>query len=203
MNSRGVSGVSTLRPVYPLPDPPPARGRGREGPPSSGPRGLGCGSDRRGARLLVVLDRDVLLRPLLDHRRGDERDYRRNQDVNGDGKAGLVAADVHSKEGRAAEQRRRNHGRRAAGDDRGELIAERRTTVAQPAGETLRDERRLRSVLHVVWDQGEKDGEEHQGRYLRVQQTEVDEAPDAHHRNAGHVHTLPSNPVRQIAKKRY
>src|SRR5207302_2555037 len=180
MNSRGVSGVSTLRPVYPLPDPPPARGRDREGPLSSGPRGLGCGSDRRGARLLVVLDRDVLLRPLLDHRCGDERDHGGNQDINGDGKAGLVAADVHSKEGSAAEQRRRNHGRWAAGYDRGQLVTERGATVAQPAGETLCDERRLWSVLHVVWDQGEKDGEEHQDSHLRVQQTEVDEAPDAH-----------------------
>src|SRR5438445_150499 len=151
MNSRGVSGVSTLRPVSPLPDPPPARvgdtkapspdppparGRDREGPPSSGPRGLGCGSDRRGARLLVVLERDVLLRSLLDHCCGDERDHGGNQDINGDSKAGLVAADVHSKEGSAAEQRRRNHGRWAAGYDRGQLVTERGATVAQPAGET-------------------------------------------------------------------
>jgi hypothetical protein len=49
-----------------------------------------------------------------------------------------------------------------SGNDRGELIAERRAAVAQAPRERLGDQRRLGPVHHVVGDQGDHNREEDQ-----------------------------------------
>src|SRR5207237_325853 len=65
--------------------------------------------------------------------------------------------------------------RRAAGDDRSELIAERGAAVAQAPGEGFGDQRCLRPVHHVVRDKGQEHGDEDQRRRAGVEQPEIDE----------------------------
>ncbi len=100
------------------------------------------------------------------------------------------------------EQPRRDQRRRAAGDDRGELIADRGAAVAEPRREPLGDERRLRAVHQVVRQQRQRDGEEDERRHARVQQPEIDEAVDAGHHRAQHVDALAAEAVRQAPGER-
>src|SRR5437588_191881 len=150
----------------------------------------------------VVLGRDVGPGPVANRSRGNERDHRADQDVNGDRQAGLVAAYLDAEPRRAGEESGGDQRRRTAGDHRGELVTERGAAVAETAGEAPRDQRRLWTVLHVVRDQREQDADEDQPRYTAVQQTEVDEAPDSHGGGPVHVHALAADPVREVAEDR-
>jgi len=65
--------------------------------------------------------------------------------------------------------------RGAAGNHRCQLIAERRTAVAQPGSKRFRDQRGLRPVLHVVRDQRQYDRDEHRGGYRGVYHAKIQE----------------------------
>src|SRR6266550_2434089 len=161
------------------------------------------GADHLGGRLLVVLDRDVLLRPLLDGRHRDQGDHGADSDVPGDRHAGVVARDLNARPRYqpAGKEQRRNDRRRPTGKDGRQLVTERGTAIAQPPRVAFGDERRLWAVLGVVRDQREEDGQEDEARRLRIQQAEVDKSPDAHRYHARHVHPLAADPVREIAEE--
>src|SRR5438105_15078797 len=160
-------------------------------------------SDGLRRRLFVVLERNVLLRTLFNSRHRDEGDHGADRDVPGDRHAGVVARDLDTRPGdhTAGEEKGRNNRRRPARKDGRQLVTERGTAIAQPPGVALGDERRLWAVLGVVRDQREEDGKEDKPRRLRIQQAEVDKAPDAHRHHARHVHPLAAKPVREIAEQ--
>src|SRR5205814_8026764 len=72
---------------------------------------------------------------------------------------------------------RRDQWRRSTRDDGRQLIAKRGSAVAQASGKALRDQRCLRSVLHVVRNEGKRDDDEHDNGYRRRIEAEVDESP--------------------------
>src|SRR6516225_8836040 len=115
-----------------------------------------------------VLLRDVLACVICQHRNCDETDHSAGHNVEGDREA-------RSKGGK---QRRRDKWRGAAGDDRGQLIAERGAAVAQAGREALCNQRRLGAVTRHRRKQRQCDRDKHQARYLGVQQRKVDEAED-------------------------
>src|SRR5271169_1118912 len=84
----------------------------------------------------VVFFRDVLVGVVRQQRCRDDADDGAAEDVKRN-------RQTRSKGG---EQRSRDERRGAAGDDRGELIAERAAAVAQPRGEAFRDQRRFGAV---------------------------------------------------------
>src|SRR6516162_995446 len=107
---------------------------------SSGPRSSAAGS-------VVIFHRNVLA-SVVGHERRRYKAYRRAKgDVDRDRVSRLIVG-----EQRGCDQRCR-----AAGNQRCQLIAERRTAVAQPGCERLGDQRRLWSVLHVMRDQRQDD----------------------------------------------
>src|SRR6266851_5602815 len=134
----------------------------------------------------------ILASVIGHHRRRDDGDDCASQDIAGNRVAGAISGE----EGGGDERRR------ATGDDRGELIAERRAAVAQAPGEGFRDQRRLRPVHHVVRDEREHDGDEDQGERAGVEEGEVQEAEDTDRHRADQVHLLAPDEIGDVAGER-
>src|SRR6516162_3577407 len=116
----------------------------------------------------VVFFRDVSVGVVRQQRCSDDAEDPAAEDIKGYRKA--------RREG--GEQRRRDERRWAAGDDRGELVAERGAAVAQPRCEALCDHRRLWAITRRDRKQRQRDGDKDQAGHLRIEQAEVDEAED-------------------------
>ena len=105
-------------------------------------------------------------------RHRDHRDHRADCDVHRDRVAGVVRL----------EQRYRDERGQTARDDRGELVADRHTGVADAGAEQLGEEGRLRSVHRAVQHQSDGDGQGGEGEVLRVQQGDEERSPTRRHR---------------------
>src|SRR5436190_20551708 len=102
----------------------------------------------------VILPRHIAVGVVRQQRRRDKADNGAGQNVQGDRITRVIGR----------EQRRRNQRRRTAGNDRGELIAERGAAVTQSRRKARGDHCRLRPVLHVVRDQRQHDREKDEPR---------------------------------------
>src|SRR5437868_590891 len=133
----------------------------------------------------VILPRHIAVGVVGQQRGRDKADNGAAQNVQGDRITRVIGR----------EQRRRNQRRRPAGNDRGELIAERGAAVAQPRRKALGDHRRLRPVLHIVRDKRQHDREKDEPRHHRVEQREIHKPEDAYRRDPDQVHALAANAV--------
>src|SRR6516162_11558293 len=133
----------------------------------------------------VVFLRDVLVGVVSQHPGRDDAEDSTAEDIKGDRKARCEGG----------EQCRCDERRWTAGDDRGELVAERGAAVAQPRRKAFCDHCRLRAVARRDRKQRQRDGDKDQGRRFRIEQGEVDEAEDPGKDRSDHIHALAPDAV--------
>jgi hypothetical protein len=114
--------------------------------------------------VFVVFCGDVVSRVVGHQCRGHQAYHCAGGDIDRDCMARLIGG----------EQGRCDQWCRTASDDRGELIAERGTAVKQTRRKRLGNQRGLRAVLHVVWNEREHDRNEYERRDRGVHHSKVD-----------------------------
>src|SRR5215813_352818 len=96
----------------------------------------------------------------------------------------------------SSEQGSRDKRRWSACDDRGELVAEAGTAVAQPWRERFRDQGCLRAVQIHDGEQGQRDRDKHPNGGSSVEQREVNEAKCSTDRGGNHVFASAADAIR-------
>src|SRR3984893_12532693 len=140
------------------------------------------------SRDFVVFLRDVLIGVVSQQRcrhnadDGTAEDVKRNRQTRSEG----------------GEQRCRDERRRPAGDDRGQLIAERTAAVAKARREAFCDQRRFGAVQGHDRQPRHGDSEEYQSRHLGVEQREINEPENRHEHAADDIHPLTADAVGQM-----
>src|SRR5215831_20533599 len=97
----------------------------------------------------------------------------------------------------------RDKGRRAAGNNSGELVAETGSTVPKPRRKRFRDQRGLWAVQRVDREARKRDCDKYPQRRLRVEKREIDETVHATDCCADHVQALAAEAVRQVSRGWY